>query len=155
MVPISLLTAITDTRATSGAHAARQRLEIDDAVLARGTSRSAAPVLSGQRPAGIEHGMVLHGRAHEGAGPPARPAADGNAPAMARLSASVPPEVNTISPRSAPRSSAICSRASSTASRARRDSSWPPDGLPNVPPRYGSIASSASGSIGVVAAWSR
>ena len=80
---------------------------------------------------------------------------DSHAPVTARLSASVPPPVNTTSPRSAPSRLAIWSRASSMATRARRDSAWPPDGLPNRPERYGSMASTASGRMGVVAAWSR
>ena len=86
---------------------------------------------------------------------PSRAATASQPPGTARLSASVPPEVNTTSPGPAPSSAAIRSRASSSAIRARRDSAWAPDGLPKPPVRNGSMASSASGRIGVVAAWSR
>ena len=74
---------------------------------------------------------------------------------MARLSASVPPPVNTTSLGLHPSASATTSRASSIACFARRDTACDPDGLPKRSVRNGSIASTASGRIGVVAAWSR
>ena len=63
----------------------------------------------------------------------------------ARLIASVPPLVNTISRASAPIARARRSCASSRASRAARPQAWADDGFPKVPPRYGSIASSDLG----------
>src|SRR5438132_1500690 len=74
---------------------------------------------------------------------------------MARLSASVPPPVKTISAGLAPSAAATCSRASSMAVLATRAAACWPDGFPKDPWRKGSIASSASGRSGVVAAWSR
>ena len=77
------------------------------------------------------------------------------APLTARLLASVPPDVKTTSRAVPPRQAASCSRDSSRAFRAARPRVWADDGFPKAPPRYGSIASSASGRSGVVAAWSR
>ena len=74
---------------------------------------------------------------------------------MARLSASVPPPVNTIPPGSTPRQAAATSRASSMAARAARATACEPDGLPNRSVSQGSMAAAASGRSGVVAAWSR
>jgi len=75
-------------------------------------------------------------------------------PLTARLSASVPPLVKMTSLARAPNTSAICSRASSTTRRARRPALCSDEGLPR---RASSsvIAAIASGTIGVVAAWSR
>lgn len=75
-------------------------------------------------------------------------------PFTARLSASVPPEVKTTSLGRAPSASARVSRASSTVRRALRPEAWREEALP-VMLRWAVIASTASGSIGVVAAWSR
>jgi hypothetical protein len=72
-------------------------------------------------------------------------------PRIARLFASVPPEVNKISSASAPIAAATLARASSTAARARRPHACALDGLPNPSRNQGSIASSTSGSTGVVA----
>ncbi len=77
------------------------------------------------------------------------------APNTAALSASVPPPVNTTSPGRQPIAAATTSRASSTLRRASRAKRCDPDGLANRSERNGSIASTASGRIGVVAAWSR
>ena len=84
-----------------------------------------------------------------------RSRAERAAPLMARLSASVPPPVKTISAGLAPSAAATCSRASSIAVLAARAAACWPDGFPKEPWRKGSIASSASGRSGVVAAWSR
>ena len=54
------------------------------------------------------------------------------APFKARLSDSVPPDVNTISRGPAPMATAILSLASSRAFLARLDTSWTPDELPNT-----------------------
>ena len=113
-----------------------QGVEVDEAVLARPAPRAARPRCAGPAPGRC--------RARRGAPWPRTPGRWGDGrppdpasqpPTTARLSASVPPEVNTTSPRSAPNEAATRWRASSTARRARRDSRWPPDGLPNVPPR--------------------
>ena len=78
------------------------------------------------------------------------------APMIAKLSASVPPEVKITWLGSAPRVSAIVRLASSIPARAARPNRWAEDGLPNASlPRYGSIASRTSGRTGVVAALSR
>ncbi len=74
------------------------------------------------------------------------------APFTARLSASVPPPVRTISDGSAPSATAICSRASSSAVLAARAAACAPDAFPNISDWYGRMAAAASGYIGVVAA---
>ena len=85
-------------------------------------------------------------------GRPARRAQ--NIPLTARLSASVPPLVKMTSLARAPNTSAICSRDSSTTRRARRPALCSDEGLPNWA-SSSVIAAIDSGSIGVVAAWSR
>ncbi len=77
-----------------------------------------------------------------------------NRPFTARLSASVPPLVKITSLARAPNTSASCSRDSSTTRRARRPAACSDDGLPSCA-SSSVIAAMASGSIGVVAAWSR
>ena len=76
-------------------------------------------------------------------------------PKIARLSASVPPLVNTTSPGRLPASAATASRASSMARRAIRAARCAPEGLPGSVVSQGSIASSTAGRSGVLAAWSR
>ena len=73
---------------------------------------------------------------------------------MARLSDSVPPEVNTTSEGRAPIAFASRSRDSSTTRRAARPAVWREDALP-VTAICSAMAAIADGSIGVVAAWSR
>ena len=75
-------------------------------------------------------------------------------PLTARLSASVPPEVKTTSLGRAPSAAAIRSRDSSTTLRPARPAPCRLLALP-VRPSCSTIASTASGTIGVVAAWSR
>ena len=75
-------------------------------------------------------------------------------PLSARLSDSVPPEVKTISLGRQLSAWAIRSRDSSTTRRARRPEACSELGLPTSP-RWSVMASIATGSIGVVAAWSR
>ena len=75
-------------------------------------------------------------------------------PLTARLSASVPPEVNTTSPGRQPSAWAIFSRDSSTIRRACRPDACIELGLPTSR-RCAVMASIAAGTIGVVAAWSR
>ena len=72
-------------------------------------------------------------------------------PKIARLSASVPPLVKTISLGFAPISAATDSRAASTAARARCPAEWTEPALPKFSPRNGSMASRTAGSTGVVA----
>ena len=94
----------------------------------------------------VEHGVVLDRRTHDRAPTP---------PITTALSDSVPHPVNTISPGRTPASSATSSRASSIALRASRAKRCEPLGLAKRSEKNGSIASTATGRIGVVAAWSR
>ncbi len=77
------------------------------------------------------------------------------APSTARLSASVPPPVNTTSPGPAPSTSASTSRASSSTRRAARAAAWEPDGLPGSSVRTRVSSATASGRTGIDAAQSR
>ena len=72
-------------------------------------------------------------------------------PFTARLSASVPPLVNTTSLGRAPNTSASCSLDSSTTRRARRPAACRDEGLPRQA-SSSVMAAIASGRIGVVAA---
>src|SRR6266545_1974330 len=73
-------------------------------------------------------------------------------PLTARLSASVPPEVNTTWEGAAPTRAATCSLAVSTAARAARPGPCWLDGLADGRSRSGSMAASASGRSGALAA---
>ena len=99
--------------------------------------------------AGVQHGVVLdrcwQSRACRGLVEAA------TAPKIARLSASVPPLVKTISLGFAPISAATESRAASTAARARWPGVCTELALPKLSRRNGSMASSTAGSTGVVA----
>ena len=75
-------------------------------------------------------------------------------PLTARLSASVPPEVKTTSPGRQLSARAMVSRDSSTTRRARRPDACSELALPTSA-SSAVIASTATRSIGVVAAWSR
>ena len=71
---------------------------------------------------------------------------------MARLFDSVAPEVKTISLGSAPTSAAMRARASSTAASDSRPGACSREwGLANFSVKYGSIAATTRGSVGVVA----
>jgi hypothetical protein len=70
---------------------------------------------------------------------------------IARLSASVPPEVKITSAGLAPTSVAMSSRESSTTRRAARPEACSDDGLP-VTPSWAVTASIAATTVGVVAA---
>ena len=72
-------------------------------------------------------------------------------PLTARLSDSVPPEVNTISSGVTPRKPAMLSRATSMPSRASRPKPWMLEALPKRSEKYGSIAARTSGWTGVEA----
>ncbi len=78
-----------------------------------------------------------------------------SAAAMAALLLSVAQEVKITSREGAPISSAICSRAVSMTDLSFDPNLYELDGLPHSVVRYGIIASSTSGRIGVVALWSR
>jgi hypothetical protein len=67
----------------------------------------------------------------------------------AKLSDSVPPDVNTISWGETLRKLATRSRARSIPSRASRPKAWMLEGLPKTSPKYGSISASTSGCTGV------
>jgi len=73
-------------------------------------------------------------------------------PFKAKLSASVPPPVKTISSGLAPMREATFSLASSTAALASWPNEWMLEGLPYRSVRYGSMAWTTSGWTGVVAA---
>ena len=75
-------------------------------------------------------------------------------PLTARLSASVPPVVNTTSDGRAPSASAIDSLDSSTTRRVRRPDECSEEALPRLV-NAALIAATDSGIMGVVAAWSR
>ncbi len=77
------------------------------------------------------------------------------APCTAVAMASVAPLVNTTSRLRAPRSAATCSRASSTVTRAMWPSWWMRAGSPPTSRRQRAMASTASGRVGDVEAWSR
>ena len=77
-----------------------------------------------------------------------------NRPLSARLSDSVPPEVNTTSPGRQLRARAIVSRDSSTTRRAARPLACSDDGLPSWV-SCAVIEATASAYMGVEAAWSR
>ena len=102
-------------------------------------SASTAP-----RTAGCSMGDVITCRRPRAAATSARPR-------IARLSPSVPPDVNTISSPVAPKNRATCPRARSTASRARRPAAWTLDGLPSNSTDARVIASATSGRTGLVA----
>ena len=75
-------------------------------------------------------------------------------PLMARFTLSVPPDVNTTSMGSQPSDAATRSRASSRSRFAVCPWLWMDDGFPTIPSAF-VYAAIASGSMGVVAAWSR
>ena len=119
-VPTSLLAAITATRAVRPAGAGRPAGPGRPGRDRRPGQVDRGPGVGLGPGGGVEHGVVLDGRADQ---VPAlrRPAS--TVPLTARLSASVPPEVNTTSAGAALTRAANCSRADSTAARAARP--WP------------------------------
>ena len=127
-------------------------VRVNHAIAADGhTSDCNAPPL--ERLTGVQHRVVLYGCGDD-MREPFRPRAPGECPAtpkMARLSASVPPLVKTISLGRAPMSAATEARARSTAPRALWPKEWTEFGLPYSAEKYGSIAARTSGSTGVVA----
>ena len=72
-------------------------------------------------------------------------------PRTARLSASVPPDVKTISEGSAPMSAATAARASSSTALARWPKAWMEDALPGHSLSAADTASATSPGTGAVA----
>ena len=118
-------------------------VEVDDAVGSHGNDAAA------ERLARVQHGVVLGGQAHHGATPAGVDARDGQVVGLGAAAGE-----HHLAGR-APRPAATTSRASSSAARASRATACTPDGLPNRSVRNGSMAASASGRSGVVAALSR
>ncbi len=153
MVPTSLLASITDTNAVRSSRAPARASRSTTPPASTGTIPTRKPSRSRRstlwRTAWCSTAVVTT--------PSPRPRwrAEWAAPFTARLSASVPPPVKMISPGRTPSAAATVSRASSMAVLAARAAACWPEGFPKMPDRKGSIASSASGRMGVVAAWSR
>ena len=148
--PVSLFTSMTETSRTRLVHrGSGQGVEVDERRGCRQRSCAHPPPRHD-----LEHRRMLDGAAEDAPGAPS-PSDEAKAPRTARLSASVPPLVNTTSPGRAPNRPASSSRAPSSARSAARATAWLPDGLPYTSARKGSIAATASAHIGVVAAWSR
>jgi len=145
ITPVSLFTAITETR----------QIPSTPARVAARASRSIRPPVSvgTTTPPASRTGASTAGCST--AEQTGRPPVARTTPSTARLSASVPPLVNTTSPAVAPTRAATQSRASSTARRAARATAWAPDGLPGWSASQGTMASTTSGRAGVLAAWSR
>jgi hypothetical protein len=126
MVPTSLLTAITDTTARSGwsaaSSAARSRTPSGRTATVWPPTRS-----TGSSTAGCS--MAEHSASGAPVGVDRSVVAASTAPKMARLSDSVPPDVNTISSGSTPRVAATVSRDASIARRAARASRCAPVAL--------------------------
>ena len=96
IVPTSLFTSITDTTTVRSSTAASNRVEVDDARLRYGDRLD--PEALGREPvARREHALVLERRRDHAVGAPAWRGPGGPTPFTARLSASVPPAVNTTS----------------------------------------------------------
>ena len=147
-VPISLFAAMTETRMVSGV------------IAARSSSRSMKP--SRSTPSHVTRQPSLFSRLNESSTDLCsvtteirwlpRSRSDCAVPLIARLFDSVAPLVKQISFEPAPMSSATCSRAASTAFCASQPyACCLLAALPKRSVKYGSIASSARGSTGVVA----
>ena len=155
-VPTSLLAHITETRPTPEGSARAASSAAGSSRPAASTARcsTAKPCRSSSHSSGSSTAWcstaVVSNRVRRGSASRRAQAR----PLSARLSASVPPEVNTTSPGRQPRAAATRSRASSTARLAARPEACNDEGLA-ARPSCSTIASSASGTIGVVAAWSR
>ncbi len=156
MTPISLFTAMMLTSSVGTASASRERLRVEQPVRADRQEDRLEP-FRGEVGDALQHAFML-GR--DGDDAAARIAACASAwraaPLMARLFASVAPEVRMISRGSAPISAATSARAASTAASASRPSACSAlCGLPKRSVNQGSIASTTRGSQGVVAWLSR
>ena len=147
-MPISLLASITETSATSGPRARSSRAGSSRPSAPTGTRVSPEPPASSARAASSTEGCsnaetTIRRR-------PSR--ASASVPFSARLLASDPVAVNTISSGAAPISAATLARASSIASRAASPRPCTDDALPKRSSRNGRMASSTSGAGRVVAA---
>ncbi len=130
-VPTSLLTHITDTTAGPAARAASSASSRTTPLPSTGRTSSSPP---SRATAWAAASTALCSVAHTAARirrPAARAASA--PPITARLSASVPPEVNTTWLGSAPTAAATLRRASSRPARAARPNRWALDGLPKAP----------------------
>ncbi len=153
MVPVSWFAACTETRIVSGRSAATTFSADTRPVNEQGTRVTAKPrVSSSQR---HESSTGRFSTAVVTTCRPRAPYASAT-PLIARLSASVPPEVKTISRGSTRSRSATWARAASTAASASQPSRWLRlAGWPKRSDSQGRIASTTRGSAGVVARWSR
>ena len=154
-MPTSLFTSITDTSTVRSSSASSERVEVDDAVAAGTATRATRKPSALEAVARGEHALVLEGGGDDavaGAGRTGRAGRALHREVVGLGAAGGEHDLGRARPRGA---AATSSRASSSAVLAARAAAWPPDGLPKSPARNGSIAATASGRIGVVAAWSR
>ncbi len=148
-VPISLFAAMTVTRIVSGAIADGDRVRGRAAEPVRSDVRH-AEALGLEAAARVEDGAVLD-RGDDDVRRPSR-AARARRAEDARLSASVAPDVKTISFAFAPTRSATCLARLLDGGRARQPEDVAPGrGVPEPSVKYGRIASKTRGSTGVVA----
>ena len=141
MVPTSLFTAITETSRTDVVERVGQAVEVDRSGRVDG-HHPPAEVLDR-----VQHGVVLGRGAHRRAAVAADRAEHGQVVGLG--AAAGEDHLAGLRSRGA---AATTSRASSSARRASRDAAWEPLGLAKRSVRNGSIASTASGRMGVVAA---
>ena len=146
MAPVSLLDAIIHTRA---GRASACRSSTSAPILA--TPFESTPRSLTSTPLAVAVSMTLACSVATTIRRSTAPEA--NVPIIARLLASVPPDVNTTSSGTAAAKDATLARASSTRRRATLPARWTEDGLP--PPASASMAatmaSRASGRSGAVA----
>ena len=143
-MPTSLLTAMTDTTRTDGSRASAQPVEVDSAGCVD-RHHPAADVLDR-----VQHGVVLGRRTDRHAAVatdrPEHGEVVGLGAASREHDLAWPHSRARRRRRRGPRRAAL---------RASREAACEPLGLANRSVRNGSIALTASGRIGVVAAWSR
>ena len=156
-VPTSLFAHITDTiaaRSGASASAARRVAGCTRPCRSTGSGTTSAPSCSASHSADSSTAWcsISETSTRVRRGSAARRAQ--YRPLTARLSLSVPPVVSTTSDGRAPTAAAIRSRDSSTSRRDRRPAECSDEALP-VRVSASAITTTASGSIGVVAAWSR
>ena len=143
-MPVSLFAAIAEHRSAPGSAASRApRSSCPDRSTGTRTTSTPPRSSSAQAPssAGCSTDVVTTLR---------RPR-----PRTASASASVPPEVKTISRASQSRAAPHCSRPRSTSARASWPGLWTEEGFANTSARAGFMAAITAGSSGVVALASR
>jgi len=143
-IPVSLFAAIAEHRSAPGNAASRApRSSRPDRSTGTRTTSTPARSSSAQAPsrAGCSTEVVTTFRLAR--------------PRTARASASVPPEVKTISRGSQPSAAPDCSRARSISARASWPGLWTEEGFANTSARAGIMAAITAGSSGVVALASR